>query len=249
MVENANEHRDMPMTLAAVQASLESLSDAELASCIGRGDAKALELVMRRHNRQLYRTARSILRDDADAEDCLQEAYLQAFRSIASFRAASKLSTWLTRVVINQALEKMRRRSKENGNVPLDNVIDLDGNLPAGNSLLSAPEQPDAAALRSEVRRVLESRIDGLPSAFRTVFMLRALEEMSVEETAACLGIPEATVRTRFFRARALLREALELEVDLALEGAFAFDGARCDRIVAHVLDRMSRPPAPESGP
>jgi len=94
----------------------------------------------------------------------------------------------------------------------------------------------------------LESRIDGLPAAFRTVFMLRALEEMSVEETAACLGIPEATVRTRFFRARALLREALELDVDLALEGAFAFDGARCDRIVAHVLDRMNRPPGPESG-
>jgi len=203
---------------------------------------------MRRHNRQLYRTARSILRDDADAEDCLQEAYLQAIRSIASFRAESKLSTWLTRVVINQALEKMRKRKKEDDDIPLDNVLDLDGKLLAGNSLVRAPEQPDAAALRDEVRRVLERRIDGLPAAFRTVFMLRALEEMSVEETAACLGIPEATVRTRFFRARALLREALELEVDLALEGAFAFDGARCDRIVAHVLDRMNRPPGPESG-
>jgi len=248
MVEIANEQRDMPMTLAALQASLERLPDAELASRVGSGDAKALELVMRRHNRQLYRTARSILRDDADAEDCLQEAYLQAFRSIASFRAESKLSTWLTRVVINQALEKMRKRRKEDGDLPLDNVLDLDGNLLAGNSLVKAPEQPDAAALRNEVRRVLESRIDGLPAAFRTVFMLRALEEMSVEETAACLGIPEATVRTRFFRARALLREALELDVDLALEGAFAFDGARCDRIVAHVLDRMNRPPGPESG-
>jgi RNA polymerase sigma-70 factor (ECF subfamily) len=239
---------DMPMTLAAQHVSLESLPDTELASRIGRGEAKALELVMRRHNRALYRTARSILRDDADAEDCLQEAYLQAFRSITSFRAASKLSTWLTRIVINQALEKVRKRSQEDRNVPLDNVLDLDGNLPAGNSLLSAPEQPDAAAQRNQVRGVLESKIDRLPTAFRTVFMLRAVEEMSVEETAACLGIPEGTVRTRFFRARSLLREALELEVDLALESAFAFDGLRCDRIVRHVLDRMNRPPGPESG-
>ena len=122
----------MPMTLAALQASLERLPDAELASRIGSGDAKALELVMRRHNRQLYRTARSILRDDADAEDCLQEAYLQAFRSIAGFRAESKLSTWLTRVVINQALEKMRKRRKEDGDLPLDNVLDLERQSPRG---------------------------------------------------------------------------------------------------------------------
>lgn len=93
--------------------------------------------------------------------------------------------------------------------------------------------------MRSEARRLIEQKIDGLPDAFRTVFVLRALEEMTVEETAACLDIPEATVRTRYFRARGLLREALSRELDVALEDAFAFDGARCDRIVANVLDRL----------
>lgn len=100
-------------------------------------------------------------------------------------------------------------------------------------------EQPEQALLRSEARRLIEQKIDGLPDAFRTVFVLRALEEMSVEETAACLDIPEATVRTRYFRARGLLREALSRELDIALEDAFAFDGARCDRIVANVLKRL----------
>jgi RNA polymerase sigma-70 factor, ECF subfamily len=203
---------------------------------------------MRRHNRLLYRTARSILRDDAEAEDCLQEAYLQAFRSLASFRAEAKLSTWLARIVINQALAKLRRNKREAGNVPLDNVLDIDGHLPGAEATLSESEQPDAAAMRDELRRLLERHIDRLPSAFRTVFVLRALEELSVEETAAALNIPVATVRTRFFRARALLREALETDVDTALEGAFGFDGQRCDRVVAAVLDRLRYPQAAGPG-
>jgi RNA polymerase sigma-70 factor (ECF subfamily) len=238
----------MRMTLALTQVSLSALSDAELASHIGLGDARALELMMRRHNRLLYRTARSILRDDAEAEDCVQEAYLQAFRSIARFRAESKLSTWLTRIVINQALGKLRRSKREDANVSLDNVLDIDGHLPRAEATLSESEQPDAAASREEVRRLLERHIDRLPAAFRTVFVLRALEELSVEETAASLGIPSATVRTRFFRARSLLREALESEVDVALEGAFGFEGARCDRIVAAVLERLRHPPAAGPG-
>jgi len=237
----------MQTTLALTQVSLSALSDAELVLHIGLGDARALELVMRRHNRLLYRTARSILRDDAEAEDCVQEAYLQAFRSLASFRAEAKLSTWLARIVINQALTKLRRNKKEAGNVPLDNVLDIDGHLPAA-ATLSESEQPDAAAMRDELRRLLERHIDRLPSAFRTVFVLRALEELSVEETAATLNIPVATVRTRFFRARGLLREALESDVDMALVDAFGFEGARCDRIVGAVLDRLRYPPAAGPG-
>ena len=100
--------------------------------------------------------------------------------------------------------------------------------------------QPERAAMRADARRLLEQKIDELPAAFRTVFVLRALEEMSVEETAACLGIPEATVRTRFFRARSMLRESLSREFDYALEGAFGFDGERCDRIVARTLTRLA---------
>jgi RNA polymerase sigma-70 factor (ECF subfamily) len=235
----------MQTAFGLTQISLTALSDAELASHIGLGDARALELMMRRHNRLLYRTARSILRNDAEAEDCVQEAYLQAFRSIGGFRAEAKLATWLTRIVINQALGKGK---KDDANVSLDNVLDLDGRLPGAEATLSESEQPDGAAMREEMRRRLEHHIDQLPPAFRTVFVLRALEELSVEETAASLGIPAATVRTRFFRARSLLRQALESDVDVALGGAFGFEGARCDRIVAAVLYRLRHSPAAPGG-
>jgi len=238
----------MQTTLALTQVSLGALSDAELALHIGLGDARALELVMRRHNRLLYRTARSILRDEAEAEDCVQEAYIQAFRSLASYRAEAKLSTWLARIVINQALARLRRSKREAGNVSLDNVVDIDGHLAGADATVAESEQPDAAAMRDELRRRLERHIDRLPSAFRTVFVLRALEELSVEETAAALDIPVATVRTRFFRARGLLREALESDVDTALEDAFGFDGARCDRVVAAVLERLRHSPAADPG-
>ena len=235
------------MTLAVTQVSAASLSDSELASRIELGDTRAFELVMRRHNRLLYRTARSILRNDAEAEDCLQEAYFQAFRSMAGFRAKAKLSTWLTRIVINHALARLRRDKTRDANVSLDNVVDIDGRVAGVEATQSGPAQPDAALLREELRHLLERHIDRLPTAFRTVFVLRALEELSVEETAATLGIPDATVRTRFFRARSLLRETLEGEVDTALADAFAFEGARCDRIVASVLHRL--PSALGAGP
>jgi len=231
------------MSPAVAQLDLSGLSDGELAARIGHGDQRAFEIVMRRHNRLLYRTARAILRDDFEAEDCVQEAYLQGFRSIAAFRDESKLSTWLTRIVVNQALGKMRARRKEAGNVHVDNVLDLDGRVQGASPFLADPEQPDACAAREEMRRLLELKIDQLPAAFRTVFILRALEGLSSEETAACLSIPEATVRTRLFRARSQLRETLERDVDLALEDAFAFEGERCDRIVEEVLHRLRCPP------
>jgi RNA polymerase sigma-70 factor (ECF subfamily) len=230
------------MTLALARLDERDLSDMELAQRVRHGDQRAFELVMRRHNRLLYRTARAILRDDFEAEDCVQEAYLQGFRSIATFRGESKLSTWLTRIVANQALARMRKRKKQDGDIALENVLDMDGHVRGASGSVVQPEQPEASALRDEIRKILECKIDQLPAAFRTVFMLRALEEMSAKETAACLGIPEATVRTRFFRARSLLRESLESDVDSALGGAFAFEGARCDRIVEAVLDRLRHP-------
>ena len=192
-------------------------------------DLAAFEQLMRRHNRALYRTARSIVRDDAEAEDVLQEAYLLAFRGMDSFRGESSIATWLTRIVINEAIARSRKKGR------LAEIIELDGET----MMDEHNERPEQALLRSEARRLIEQKIDGLPAAFRTVFVLRALEEMTVEEIAACLEIPEATVRTRYFRARGLLREALSRELDVALEDAFAFDGARCDRIVASVLARL----------
>jgi len=184
---------------------------------------------MRKHNRVLFRAARAILKDDAEAEEAVQDAYLKAFRAMGDFRGDAKLSTWLVRIAVNEAL--MRRRRIARG----AEVVELNMDL------ADATEQPEQAAARAELRKVLESRIDALPDAYRAVFVLRALEEFSVEETAHALEVPEATVRTRFFRARSLLREALSREVDQALDDAFGFDGERCDRLVANVLAVLTK--------
>lgn len=213
--------------------------DAELAARAAAGDDAAFEAIMRRHNRRLFRSARSILGSDPEAEDALQDAYLRAWRALAGFRADSTLSTWLTRIVINEALGRRRRRGAQV--IPMDATTmdpDSEDDGPPIEEALpdDAEREPERVAMRAEMRRLMEARIDRLPEAFRTVFMLRAVEELSVEEVAVALQLPEATVRTRFFRARALLREGLSREVDLALGDAFAFDGARCDRIVAAVL-------------
>jgi RNA polymerase sigma-70 factor (ECF subfamily) len=235
-----------PNTQSAVPLS-DRTPDNELAALAAAGNARAFEAIMRRHNRLLFRTARSILRSDAETEDAVQDAYLNAWRALGSFRDDAKLSTWLVRIVMNEALKRVRRRGS--------NVVKFDAGLPCADSQPEAgmeadhDQQPDLAASRAEMRRLMESRIDELPELFRTVFMLRAVEEMSVEEVSAALGIPEATVRSRFFRARAQLRESLSRDMDFALEDAFSFDGARCDRIVAGVLATITRggttPPRP----
>lgn len=215
-----------------------TLSDTELSRRIAQGDMHALEQLMRLHNRTLFRTARAILRDDAEAEDAVQEAYLQAYRSIGSFRGDAKLSTWLVRIVANEALARRRKDVRRAALVPIrgGGVEEREFETEVA---VRAEDGPESQAQRSELRRLLEQKIDELPDAFRAVFMLRALEELPVDETAVVLGIPEATVRTRFFRARSLLREALSQEIDLTFDDAFAFLGERCDRIVANVLDRL----------
>ena len=211
-------------------AKAERLPDAELARRILGGDMRAMEALMRRYNRSLFRTARAILRDDAEAEDAVQEAYLQAYQALGSFRGEAKLSTWLVRIAANAAL-KRRRRGVRAMVVPLDGAAAAEVEVSMGEA-----ERPDSGASRAELRRLLERRIDALPDGFRAVFVLRALEELSVEETAEALDIPAATVRTRYFRARGLLRESLARDIDRSMEDAFGFAGARCDRMVANVL-------------
>jgi RNA polymerase sigma-70 factor (ECF subfamily) len=203
------------------------------------GNAREFERVMRRHNRMLFRIARSILNDDAEAEDALQEAYLAAFRNIGSFQGGAKMSTWLARIVINEALGRVRKRDR--GAVVVPFAVLGPGEAGREEDSMADPtaEPPDAAAMRGELRRLLERRIDELPAQFRTVFILRDVEEMTVEEAAECLDIPEATVRTRAFRARTLLRESLSRDIDFATLRAFEFAGQRCDRIVATVLARL----------
>jgi RNA polymerase sigma factor (sigma-70 family) len=211
--------------------------DQALARRVVSGDRSAFELVMRRHNRRLYRLARATLKDDAEAEDALQEAYLRAYRSMAQFRGDSTLSTWLSRVLLNECFGRLRRDARRQNVIPIagsHSEIDVDA-MPDNDT-----EGPDKALLRSEMRELLERKLDDLPAAFRTVFVLRSVEDMSVEETAKCLDIPEATVRSRHFRAKSLLRESLAQEMDLAERDVFEFGGAHCDRIVAAVLSRLN---------
>ena len=216
------------------------ISDIDLAQRVAARDQAACTLLMRRYNQTLYRAARSILRDDAEAEDAVQDAYMLAFGAISTFRGDAKLSTWLVRIVVNEAIGRVRKRTRRAEVFALDSDIESASPVAEVTMTQVSPEQPETAALRAETRRLVEAKIDALPEVFRTVFVLRALEELSVEETAHCLAIPEATVRTRYFRARSLLRDALAREVDVAMDDAFAFAGARCDRIVAGVLARLA---------
>jgi len=220
-------------------ADLSSLPEPELAERIAGGDGVAFEALMRRFNSRLFRVARAILRDDADAEDALQDAYIEAYRHMGDFRGASALGTWLTRIVTNSALMRLRSQRRHRVVVPIGEHRGPAGDSPEVDVADDKTESPPNAALRAELRRVLERRIDSLPLAFRTVFVLREVQELSVQETAESLAIPAATVRSRLFRARALLREALAHDMDNATGDVFAFDGARCDRIVARVLARI----------
>jgi RNA polymerase sigma-70 factor, ECF subfamily len=216
------------------------LSDSALVERIGTGDQLAFEAVMRKYNGKLYRIARAILKNDSDAEDVLQDAYLDAYRHIGEFRGGSELATWLTRIVINQALMRVRKERRRSSIVPFRNALMHETDSPEAQVPDQQSESPSASVIRAETRRMLERRIDELPVAFRTVFIMREVEEMSVEETARCLSITPATVRTRLFRARALLREALARDIDTATGDVFAFAGARCDRIVSSVLARLN---------
>ncbi len=218
------------------------VSEAELARRIAGGDTRAFEALMRRCNRRLFRIARGILGNDSDAEDALQDAYLTAYLAMSGFRGDAKLTTWLARIVINQALTRLRKSRRAAEIIPIassdhDNLEPEEERVPDDRRA-----SPEDAALRAQLRALLERRIDALPAAFRTVFIMREVEEMTVEETAEALGIPEATVRTRLFRAKSLLRAGLAAEIDMTLPDAYAFDGVRCDRIVCRVLERIARP-------
>lgn len=190
---------------------------------------------MRQYNRRLYRLARAALRDDAEAEDALQDAYLAAYRSMAQFRGESSLSTWLTRLVLNECFGRLRRSARRQKVIPMVGATSEIDTVPARDSDL-----PDRTFARTQMRALLERKLDQLPESYRMAFVLRSVEEMSVEETAQCLGIPEATVRSRYFRAKGLLREALAQEIDLAERDLFEFGGQRCDRVVAGVLARLT---------
>lgn len=210
--------------------------DVSIARQVAAGDHAAFERLMRRYNRRLFRLARAVLKDPSEAEDVLQDAYLSAYQSLRQFRGEAALSTWLSRLVLNECSGRLRRHLRRQNVIPMvssTNRPDVD-NVAAQDS-----ELPDRAAGRAQIRSMLEHKLDELPEAFRLVFVMRSVEELSVQDTAQILGIPEDTVRSRHFRARSLLREALAQEIDLAERDLFEFGGDHCDRVIARVLARL----------
>ena len=219
-------------------APLSGVDDSCLAQRVAGGDRSAFEQLMRRYNRRLYRLARASLGDEAEAKDALQDAYLSAYRSIGRFRGEATLSTWRSRLVLNACGERRRRSHRRENIVPIlstERAMDSAARVPDGG------EQPEQLVARTQIRRVLERKVGELPEIFRVVFMLRSVEELSVDEIADILAISPETVRSRHFRAKGMLRESLAKEIDLAEADIYEFAGARCDSIVANVLARLDQ--------
>jgi RNA polymerase sigma-70 factor (ECF subfamily) len=224
------------MKAALALADLESLSDVELARRIAARDRAAVRLITQRNNQRLFRAAWSILKNRDEAEDAVQSAYLNAFAAIGNFAGRSSLSTWLTRIVINEALGRARAAKRRRERLDADSVVDLDEyreKLMRGSTSETAP---DAALAREQLRTLLEKAIGDLPDSFRHVFVLREVEGLSVEDTAEALAIIPATVKTRHLRARRRLQDALAPEVKAALTGTFPFAGADCAAMTERVL-------------
>lgn len=222
---------------AQPQVDYEMLGDLELAARIAARDAAAVRLVTRRNNQRLFRAAWSVLKSRADAEDAVQSGYLKAFAAIEGFRGGASLSTWLTRVVVNEALENRRARLRRAARLADGAVVVMEeyrDKLMRG-SMNGAPE--DGVA-RAQIRQMLEAAIARLPQDFRLAFVLREVESLSVQETAEVLGVPQATVKTRHLRARRRLQQELAPELRAALQGSFPFAGVDCDAMTEEVLRR-----------
>jgi RNA polymerase sigma-70 factor, ECF subfamily len=212
-----------------------TLSDGELASRIAARDAAAVRLVTGRNNQRLFRTAWSILKDRSEAEEAVQDGYLKAFDAIGTFAGRSSLSTWLTRIVVNEALSRRGRAQKRARLLNQESVLVLEEyreKLMAG----SVTQSPEKALMRRQIAKLLETAIARLPDPFRPVFVLREIEGLSVEETAEALQIPEETVKTRLFRARQCLQKELDPELRDALSETFPFAGADCETMSERVV-------------
>jgi RNA polymerase sigma-70 factor (ECF subfamily) len=215
--------------------ALAQRGDVELARRCAARDADAVRQLVTANNQRLYRTAWSILKDRSEAEDAVQAGYLRAFAAIDGYEGRSSLSTWLTRIVVNVSLERLRTVRRRHAHLEADGVVALDSyreHLMRG----SEPAAPDAALAREQLRRLIEHAVAGLPDQFRAVFVLREIEGLSIDETATALGLLPATVKTRLLRARRKLQAALAPEVHGALLGAFPFAGADCQAMTARIM-------------
>ena len=222
------------MTAALASTLREQTSDEEIVRRIVDGDAPLFEILMRRHNQRVYRAVRAVLRSDDDAEDVMQQAYLNAYQHLHQFAGDAQFSTWLTRIAVNEALGRRRKRIRAD-------VHDHKGTEDVDITLVeSDTPDPEQQASHSELRDVMEREVAALPDAFRMVVVMRDVEGLSTSETAACLGISEDLVKQRLHRARVLLRENLYQRAGVTLASLFAFGNARCDRVVAAVMARLS---------
>lgn len=215
-----------------------SMDDAALVGAVRNGDREAFRHIMRRSNQRLFRVARGVVNDDAEAEDVVQEAYAHAFEKLPTFRGDAALLTWLTRIVLNEAYGRLR------GLRLVVDVEQIEASQMDNASILPFPakfgdEDPAAATARDQARRLIEQAIDHLPEPFRIVFVMREIENCTVEETAASLDLRPETVKTRLHRARRLLRAALHDTLSETLHDAFPFLGARCDRMTDAVMQRL----------
>ena len=202
------------------------LTDEEVIRRVCDGETALFEIVMRRYNQRVYRAVRAILRDDAEAEDVMQQAYLNAFAHLRQFAGEAKFSTWLTRIAVNEALARIRK----NGRATEETMDDFESPAP----------DPEQQAVTSQIRDVLESEIAALPDAYRSVIVLREVEGLSTGETAECLSVSEDVVKQRLHRARTMLRDNLYRRAGVTFEDVYAFGNARCDRVVERVMAVLS---------
>lgn len=228
----------MNTTAANAARDYAALDDAALVACVLAGERDAFRQIMQRCNQRMFRVVRGVIRNEAEAEDVVQEAYVHGYEKLASFRGEASLATWLTRIALNEAYGRLRRRRDS---VDIDD-IDLSASVAA--QLIAFPghvlgDDPAEEAARTQMRRLLEQAVDALPEAFRLVYLLRDVEGCSVEETALALALRPETVKTRLHRARRQLRDALANRLSMAQGEAFSFMGARCVRMTETVMARI----------
>jgi len=210
-----------------------SVPDAEIVDRVRGGETGLYELLMRRYNQRLFRVIRSVVTDDCEAEDILQETWVRAYEHLDQFAGRAGFHTWVTRIAYHEALARARKSRRW---TPLENQ---EGEIMAEANRGQSTETPESQALRSQLGQILQAAVDALPETYRLVFVLREVEQLSTNETAECLGLSEEAVKTRLHRSRALLRRELADRIGPAIPQAYSFLGARCDRTVARVLRRI----------
>ena len=203
-------------------------------------DGNAFRTIMKRHNQRLYRLARGIVRDDGEAEDIVQEAYVSAFAHLDGFRGDSTLATWLSRIVINEALGRLRKTRAAGRFVTTGDPRQQAEIIPFPHN--ASTENPERAMAQKQILQLVERATDSLPDVYRTVFIARVIEGLSIEETASLLSIRPETVKTRLHRARSLLRKELDAQIGPVLLDAFPFAGRRCERLTTAVMKRLGLP-------